>query len=116
VLCDGLRHAAALGEGSAQYGLSRPALRGLHAVWPTLAGIGLAGAGAALAGAPVGLAAAVVGVVVAVRLADVLKGVMPVEMLVPIVTPMGDLSAAGRAVWLADGPLLVLAAGVAGGF
>lgn len=116
VLCDGLRHAAALGEGSAQYGLSRPALRGLHAVWPTLAGVGLAVAGAALAGAPVWLAAAAVGVVVAVRLADVLKGVMPVEMLVPIVTPMGDLSAAGRAVWLADGPLLVLAAGVAGGF
>lgn len=116
VLCDGLRHAAALGEGSAQYGLSRPALRGLHAVWPTVAGIGLAGAGAALAGAPAGLATAVVGVVVAVRLADVLKGVMPVEMLVPIVTPMGDLSAAGRAVWLADGPLLVLAAGVAGAF
>lgn len=116
VLCDGLRHAAALGEGSAQYGLSRPALRGLHAVWPTLAGVGLAVAGAALAGAPVGLAAAVVAVVVAVRLADVLKGVMPVEMLVPIVTPMGDLSAAGRAVWLADGPLLVLAAGVAGAF
>lgn len=116
VLCDGLRHAAALGEGSGQYGLSRPALRGLHAVWPAFAGVGLAVMGAALAGAPVGLAAAVSGVVVAVRLADVLKGVMPVEMLVPIVTPMGDMSAAGRAVWLADGPLLVLAAGVAGGF
>jgi len=114
VVCDGLRHAAALGGGSGQYGWSLPAVRALHAAWPAVVGVGLAVGGAVAAGAPVALAAAVVGVAVAARLADVLKGVMPVELLVPIVTPMGDMSAVGRAVWLADGPLLALAAGVAG--
>lgn len=116
VLCDGLRHAAALGADSAQYDVPAPALRLLHAVWPTVAGLGLALVGAALAHAPTGGAAVVVGTVVAVRLADVLKGVMPVELLVPIVTPAGDMSAVGRTVWLADGPLLVLAAGVAAAY
>ena len=115
VVCDGVRHAAALGRVSTQYGCSDLTLLALNGAWPLVAAVGLTAAGAAVAGAPVGLAAVVAALAVGVRVSDALKGPMPVDLLVPVVTPAGDVSALGRAVWLADGPLLVAAVGVAGG-
>ncbi|PFG37092.1 hypothetical protein ATL41_1840 [Flavimobilis soli] len=115
VVCDGVRHAAALGRVSTQYGCSDLTLLALNGAWPLVAAVGLTAAGAAVAGAPVGLAAVVAALAVGVRVSDALKGPMPVDLLVPVVTPAGDVSALGRAVWLADGPLLVGAVGVAGG-
>lgn len=114
-LCDGVRHAAALGRANGQYGYPLSALLTLHVLWPFGVAAGAAAAGAAVAGAPVGLAVAVLAIAVAVRVADALKGPMPVELLVPVITPAGDVSALGRLVWLADAPILVLATGVAGG-
>ena len=113
VLCDGVRHAAALGRSSSQYGWPALVLLALHAVLPVLVGAGCATLGALvwsgdLLGAPI-----VVVLVAGVRVADALKGPMPVDLLVPMLTPAGDVSAVGRMAWLADGPLLVLAVGVA---
>lgn len=128
VLCDGVRHAAAGRGGLPTYGFSDPVMLALHVLWPLVGGTAAALLGWILVpgggflegafpgGTTVALAtvlAVVVGAV-GIRVADALKGPMPVELLVPVITPAGDVSAVGRLVWLSDGPLLVAALGAAG--
>ncbi|MGP7961459.1 hypothetical protein ACTVCO_11720 [Sanguibacter sp. A247] len=128
VLCDGVRHAAASRGGLAQHGYPDAIMLALHTLWPLVGGCGAAllgwslvnrdalPAGPLVAEARVALSivlAVVVGAI-GVRVADALKGPMPVELLVPLVTPAGDVSAIGRLMWLSDGPLLVAVLGAAG--
>ena len=118
VLCDGLRDAAALA--------AQPALLG-HGRWQLFALRGVApAAGTVLAGASVGgflvitgragpssvvALALVLATVLVVRVWGATKGPLPVALLAPAPSPVGDLSGVSVAMWLADAPLLVLLAG-----
>ena len=118
VFCDGLRHAAAIGARPGLLGYGTWRLFALHAVAPTvmaLATAGLAITVLALAGTspdPLPVALTLVPVL-AVRAWGAAKGQIPVDLLTPVPTPMGDLSGLVVVSWLADAPLV--AAGVGGG-
>ncbi|MFC3398613.1 hypothetical protein ACFOEP_09125 [Microbacterium amylolyticum] len=47
------------------------------------------------------------------RAGGALKGPLPVTLLTPIPTPMGDIGAAARAVWAVDGVVLTALGGAA---
>lgn len=119
-LTGGLRHAADAAQSDARYGVSDAALFALHAAFPLaavalivmLAGalaavIGIGVPGALLASSALALLALVA------RVADALKGAMPVGMLTPIPSEIGDVGALRRAVWAADALLIALGVGVA---
>lgn len=119
VWSDGFRHSAESASAPTLYGVSPAGMFALHATFPLLAGAVCASLGAIVAvalGAPVlGLAAAIVcsTVLVAVRLYDAAKGQLPLSVLAPVPSPMGDLSSIVVMVWQADALLLAVAAIVA---
>ena len=116
VFCDGLRHAAALGARPGLFGYGPWRLFALHAVAPAVAtlvsGV-LAGTIVTATGRSPDLLALglVLVAVLTVRAWGAAKGQLPVALLSPIPTPMGDLSGLNVAAWLADAPLVAALAG-----
>ncbi|NEM91888.1 hypothetical protein [Galbitalea soli] len=110
---DGLRHAAESRQSRSLYGLGAGRLIRLHLAFPVLAAVAsaLIGAGVAVAvGAPVGGALTAVSsavTIVAVRVADSAKGTMPLALLAPISTPLGDFGGAVILLWQSDAVLFV---------
>ncbi|NLP86131.1 hypothetical protein HF576_20050 [Microbacterium sp. CFH 90308] len=116
---DGIRHAVEAMSSTAMYGVSDLAMIGGHSLFPAISAVAVVGVAALVVVAATGGAvwgpaagAAVVALsAVAARILDALKPPMPVELLFPIPTPMGDLSAANRVVWVLDALLLTGLAG-----
>ena len=122
-LTDGLRHAADASAALPLYGVSDLALVASHVVFPLLAAMVLLvlGGAAVLLWLPAALplaaswAASIVLALTSVggRLMGALKPPMPVALLVPMPTPMGDMAALARMVWAIDGVVVAVFAGVA---
>lgn len=122
VFSDGFRHAAAGASAPRPDGHGTARLYALHAVLPLLVGVAAIGAGAwaaALTAAPgVLVSAAVVdavlvaAVLVAVRAYDSARGPLPLVLLVPVPSPVGDLSGPGAALWQVDAVVLAAFAAV----
>ena len=122
-LTDGLRHAADASAALPLYGVSDLALVASHVVFPLLAAMVLLvlGGAAVLLWLPAALplaascAASIVLALTSVggRLMGALKPPMPVTLLVPMPTPMGDMAALARMVWAIDGVVVAGFAGVA---
>ena len=134
--CRGLV-AAAAGVGSPALLPSGPgALMARHALLPALAATLALAAGALLVCAGVGVGvvadpgagsgpaeAAGVGAlltapvlaaaVVLLRVAAALKGTIPLRLLAPVPTPLGDVSAVNVFIWTIDGPVVALLVGAA---
>jgi len=114
VWCDGLRNATENAGPTSLYGRSILTMIGSHALLPALACVvlGSIGAGAAVSG---GAAISVLTwwilstvFIVLVRILDCAKGPMPIGLLLPIVTPAGDVSILNVIAWQFDAPLIVL--------
>lgn len=122
-LTDGLRHAADASAALPLYGVSDLALVASHVVFPLFAAMVLLvlGGAAVLLWLPAALplaascAASIVLALTSVggRLMGALKPPMPVTLLVPMPTPMGDMAALARMVWAIDGVVVAGFAGVA---
>lgn len=116
VFCDGLRHASELAIHPALYGYGRWRTFALHALTP-LAMLALAGAGGLGLAAAVDDRALVLGpvlvlpILLMVRVWDSAKGQLPVALLAPVPTPIGDLSGLNVLAWLSDAPLASILAG-----
>lgn len=117
-LTDGLRHAADVvaATGSPMYGISNSALIGLHVLAPTVALVAPTSVGvlmAVISGDP----ARALGMVLLVPLllasivAHLLRGDLPVALLTPVESPMGDLSSIIRLLWALELPVLVALSG-----
>lgn len=114
VWSDGFRLVVEASAAPTLYGLPDRQLLGLHALLPvvlvlaigTLVGLAVLVMGGPGMGVVLASAAAVFGVVV--RMYDSAKGPLPLVLLTPSPTPMGDASAIPLALWLADS--LILAA------
>lgn len=115
VWADGYRHVVELASGPPLYGIPTTRLLLLHSTLPVMGGVlgALVGAGIAIAGGAGWLALLVAPsaalLLVAVRLLDAAKGPLPVEVMSPVVTPVGDASSLVIAAWQADA--LILACG-----
>ena len=116
VLCDGLRNANENAGATSLYGWSTVKMIGSHAILPGLACFVLGSVGTIAAtffGAP---ATALTWwmllsvFIVLVRVVDCAKGPMPIGLLLPIVTPMGDISILNVIAWQADALIIVLTA------
>ncbi|GAB3152306.1 hypothetical protein GCM10027058_20050 [Microbacterium neimengense] len=117
---DGIRHAASAAGDVPLYGVTDASLVALHALFPLVAAIALATLAAGLAAAVSAMGAVAVLAVallvlmtLALRLAGALKGPMPVALLAPVSTPMGDPMAGVRLVWALDAAVLAAASGAA---
>ena len=116
VFSDGFRHAAAGAGAPSLDGHGTARLYAAHAALPLLLGTVAAGVGAWAAaltvtpGVPAVTAVVdavlVVVVLVAVRAHDSARGPLPTALLVPVPSPMGDLSGAGAALWQVDAAVL----------
>lgn len=120
-LTDGIRHLAAMVRFSPLYGMTDSQVFAARLWAPSLVATVMTVAGSvpasiaseadplhALAGA------VLVGIgCVQVRIGDALKGPMPLALLTPSPTPMGDPSAITRLVWALDAVLLAMLTGVA---
>ncbi|WP_104128551.1 hypothetical protein [Cryobacterium sp. Y57] len=115
VWCDGLRNAADNATPGSLYGGSPLTLLGAHSVIPLLAAVVFGSLGAV--GGAVGGAVAwwmlLAVFIVLVRVLDCAKGPMPIGLLLPVPTPVGDVSILNAMAWQADALLIVLV--VAGG-
>ena len=118
VVSDGFRHASEAATAPALYGYSVRGLFARHAVAP-LALVVIA-AGAVLAGlASLGLhvaplpVACVLLLAVAVRAYDSAKGPLPLLLLTPVPSPLGDLSSVSVSIWEADALIITTVAGAA---
>lgn len=114
VWCDGLRNSSSNATASSLYGWAVGPRTLAHAVAPLIAVIVFGGAGVLLAGNA--QASAMWWVLLAVftvivRVYDSAKGPLPVLLLMPIVTPVGDLSVLNVLLWQSDAILLALAIG-----
>ena len=114
VWCDGLRNSSSNAAASSLYGWAVGPLTLAHAVAPLIAVIVFGGAGVLLAGnaqtsAVWWILLAVFTVIV--RVYDSAKGPLPVLLMMPIVTPVGDLSVLNVLLWQSDAILLALAIG-----
>ncbi len=109
-LSDGLRFHAFDRDRPSAFGTSPAATVRQHLVVPTASLTVVMGAAAAMGGAP-HVAIALALLIVACRALSVFKGHMPLELLTPIMTPVGEMSSAGRAVWLADAVLVAVLIG-----
>ena len=126
VVSDGLRHAVDATVGPRIYGGSDVRLFAVHALAPAACGIVVATSGALVHLAQArptmaaGLAspAVLVLILVLVRLFDSAKGQPPPAVMVPVVTPAGDLSALAMLAWQLDAVLIsaLLGAAVVGTF
>lgn len=108
VWSDGFRHGVQTWGQPAFYGVGGRRLLSLHAVFPVLSVLVLAGTGGLIAvtvlGVPSGLLTAL-GCslyLVCVRVYDAAKGPMPPSVLTPIPTPVGDASGLVVAYWQAE--------------
>ncbi|SFR33836.1 hypothetical protein SAMN04488591_0376 [Microbacterium azadirachtae] len=119
-LSDGLRHAVAMSADLPLYGVSDRALVSYHTVFPavgTAIFLGLGSVIASLWGSGrsswhlIATTAVLVLLTIAVRVCASVKGPMPVSLLAPASTPMGDLGAIIRLLWLFDAVLLAALAG-----
>jgi len=119
---DGLRHAASVALSGTMYGISDEKLVALHLFFPLAVILLVLGVGALCVGLIVGtgnpvttvIAAAITGIIaVLARVNNALKGFMPARLYVPVITPMGDLSALNRVLWAIDAVLLVAVGGIA---
>lgn len=115
VWSDGFRHAVEASAAPTLYGVSHQQLLGLHAVLPVVLAIGVSMvAGLAvvlLAAQPLltgVLAAAGALFCVAVRMFDAAKGPLPLILLTPAPTPVGDMSGVSVALWQADALLIAV--------
>ncbi|QWL30697.1 hypothetical protein [Rathayibacter toxicus] len=88
VWCEGLRFFGATIGGSSPYGISPTTQVGLHLVAPLLISVPLAAIAAAAASEGCVFPA--------------LKGTLPISLLMPVPSPIGDLSVVNAALWLAD--------------
>ena len=115
VFCDGLRHANENARSSV-YGWSAVKMIGSHALLPVLVCVIFGSAGTVVAtsfGAPVAAVAwwLLLSIfVVAVRVLDCAKGPMPIGLLLPIPTPVGDVAILNVIAWQADALIIVLTA------
>ena len=120
-LTDGVRHVADSAAAMPLYGASDLALVASHALFPLLAGLVLLILGGLIAalwfpGAIGGSLAASIALAlgaVAARVMGAFKPPMPIALLMPMPTPMGDMAALARAAWAIDGVLFAGVAGVA---
>lgn len=117
-LTDAVRHLAQTSSGVSLYGVSDFALLAAHVVLPLTVAIVLLTLGCVLAacvtGIPLSLAAPALAVTaLAVRIADAFKPYMPIWMLTPMTTPVGDLSVLTRLAWTMDAVLFAAGAGAA---
>ena len=119
VWCDGLRNANENAGPASLYGRSAVTMIGSHSLLPALACtvLGSTGAGVAVAGGP-GTSALVWWIlisvfIVLVRILDCAKGPMPIGLLLPIVTPAGDVSILNVIARQFDALIIVLT--IAGG-
>lgn len=109
-LSDGIRHAA--GPASLRYGIARWYQLLLHLALPTLICVALVavvwvvggGSAALVAGAACVLA-------LGLRVSDAAKGQLPIELLAPVPTPVGDMGALFRLVWAIDAIALAIIGG-----
>ncbi|QWL32795.1 hypothetical protein [Rathayibacter toxicus] len=106
VWCEGLRFFGATIGGSSPYGISPTTQVGLHLVAPLLISVPLAAIGAAAASEgcvfPALWAVLLVVFAVVVQAFSALKGTLPISLLMPVPSPIGDLSVVNVALWLAD--------------
>ena len=115
-LSTGLQHAANVAGDYPLYGVSDRGLVRLHATLPLAAVLAVLSASASVVaivtGVPLGLALLVAGaagvLAVALRLASALKGSLPTHLLMPIDSPVGDLSIAMRIGWAISDPALAI--------
>ncbi|MGM1018665.1 MAG: hypothetical protein ACQEW8_14120 [Actinomycetota bacterium] len=111
-LTDGMRDASDTAGRPSLYRQTPGRLLLLHAPLPLLAVSVVSGGAVLLAGgdllAAIGMVALGV-VVVAVRAFDSAKGPLPISLMMPVPTPMGDASAIGIWLWQADALLLTAA-------
>lgn len=118
-LTDGMRHAASVASDLPLYGISDERLFANHSLFPTtvvavvllaavIACSVLVGSGAA---APIISALALGLLALLARASNALKGSLPISLLTPAPTPMGDLSVLARMAWALDGVLLAALAG-----
>ncbi|HEV7948326.1 MAG TPA: hypothetical protein VGP24_01040 [Glaciihabitans sp.] len=116
VFSDGARHAAAIAGQPPLFRATPLQLAALHTPFPAIIATVFLGAGAALTsfvGAPAEAIAwaVLLGIfLVLVRLFDAAKGPLPVELLMPVPTPVGDVSILSVIVWQSDALLISLIA------
>lgn len=115
---DGFRHAAQTVAAPRLYGYGPLRLFLLHALLPGILGVTAGGVGWALAHS-LGLApttawsvAVTLLLLVATRAYDSAKGQVPLTLLAPILTPLGDASGLAILVWQADALLLAATIGI----
>lgn len=121
VWCDGLRSAAENAGPSSIYGRSVLTMLGCHAIVPALAllmlgslGIGAVAATETVLTWPVGgWWAMTAGFITLLRVFDCLRGPLPIGLLLPVPTPLGDVSILNVIAWQADA-LILLLVGAAG--
>lgn len=111
---DGLRDSSANATGSSLYGWAIGPRTLAHALAPLTATIVFGSTGVLLAGS--GHASGLWWVLLAVftmivRVYDGAKGPLPVLLLMPVVTPIGDLSVLNVLLWQSDAILFALAIG-----
>ena len=111
---DGLRNANENVGPSSMYGRSPLTMIGSHSLLPSLACLLLGSIGTVVAiadGAPIGVLPWWILIsffIVIVRILDCAKGMMPIGLLLPIVTSMGDVSILNVIAWQTDALIIVL--------
>lgn len=117
--CEGLRAAADAAGRAPLFGVAVRTDAALHAVFPLVV-TGIGATFGALVALPLGGTTATLGWTIAVavciviiRAMDAAKGPLPIELLMPVPTPMGDVSVVIVLLWQGDSLLLSLI--VAGG-
>lgn len=117
-LTDGFRHAAQTRWAPTLFGHTTGRLFLLHATLPVVVAVGGALVGGVLARttgwptAGLGEAAVLAALIVAVRAFDATKGPLPLTLLTPAPSPVGDLSGLMVMAWQADSLLLSVALAV----
>lgn len=112
----GLRTAASAVGSAVLYGLADRERLLLHAIVPAVASIVFCAVGAALtSGALAAVWVAAVAVfTVLLQAFSSLRGPLPLELLTPIASPVGDLSVVNVLVWMGDAVLLAVVFGGSG--
>lgn len=117
-LATGLRDAGSSLLGPPVFGGGPGALLVAHTLWPFVAGTLVFWASALCAGASPGTAVPLVALVacaVSIVAAGSVKGPLPLALLAPVPTAVGDASVLAVLGWQLDGPLLMIAASTIAG-
>lgn len=118
-LTDGLRHAVNVAADLPLYGISDEALMGYHLLFPLIATVVVLCVVVLLCSTATGISPWVplvstlmLGITsLIVRVNNALKGSLPLSLLTPVPTPMGDMSVLIQLTWALDGVVLVALAG-----